>query len=84
MPTERFPIVMDAPFTKLSDKPKENITETIPAIANQLILFITDQELRHDEQAWKNIQLRIGAEYQLYFDDDISITTINKLHENGD
>lgn len=83
MPTERFPIVMDAPFTKLSDKPKENITETIPAIANQLILFVTDQELRHDEQAWINLEPRIGAEYELYFDDEISITTINELHENG-
>ncbi len=76
MLAERFPIVMDAPFTKLSDRPKENITDTIPAIANQLILFITDQELRHDEQAWKNLEPRIGAEYELHFDDEISITTI--------
>lgn len=83
MPTERFPIVMDAPFTKLSDKPKENITETIPAIANQLILFVTDQELRYDERAWMNLKPRIGAEYELYFDDEISITMINELHENG-
>lgn len=83
MPTERFPIVMDAPFTKLSDKPKENITETIPAIANQLVLFITDQELRYDERAWRNLEPRIGAKYELYFDDRIGITTINELHENG-
>ena len=78
MLAERFPIVMDAPFTKLSDRPKENITDTIPAIANQLILFITDQELRHDEEAWKNLEPRIGAEYELHFDDEISITTITQ------
>lgn len=79
IPAERFPIVMDAPFTKLSDKPKENITENIPIIANQLILFITDQELRPDEQAWQNIKPRIGTEYELHFDDEISVTTIKRI-----
>ena len=79
IPAERFPIVMDAPFTKLSDKPKENITENIPAIANQLILFVTDQELRPDEQAWRNLEPRIGTEYELYFDDEISVTTIKRI-----
>ena len=79
MPAERFPIVMDAPFTKLSDKPKENITEAIPDIANQLILFVTDQELRHNEQAWKNLEPRIGAEYELHFDDAVSITTVKRI-----
>ena len=79
IPAERFPIVMDAPFTKLSDKPKENITENIPTIANQLILFVTDQELRHDEQAWQNIEPRIGTEYELHFDDEMSVTTINRI-----
>ena len=79
MQAEHFPIVMDAPFTKLSDKPKENITETFPDIANQLILFLTDQELKSDEQAWKNIEPRIGAEYELYFDDEISVTIIKRI-----
>ena len=83
MQTDRFPIVMDAPFTKLSDKPKENITETIPAIANQLILFVTDQELRYDERAWLNLEPRVGVQYELYFNDEIGITRINELHENG-
>ena len=79
MQAEHFPIVMDAPFTKLSDKPKENITETFPDIANQLILFLTDQELKSNEQAWKNIEPRIGAEYELYFDDEISVTIIKEI-----
>ena len=76
MPAEHFPIVMDAPFTKLSDEPKENITETIPDIARQLILFVTDQELRLDELAWRNLEPRIGKKYELDFDDERSITTI--------
>ena len=83
MQTDRFPIVMDAPFTKLSDKPKENITETIPAIANQLILFVTDQELRYDERAWWNLESRVGGQYELYFNDEIGTTTINELDRNG-
>ena len=79
IPAERFPIVMDAPFTKLSDKPKENITEIIPSIANQLILFVTDQELRPDEPAWRNLEPRIGAEYELIFDDEMSVTKIKHI-----
>ena len=76
---EHFPIVMDAPFTKLSDKPKENITITIPDIANQLILFLTDQELKNNEQAWRNLEPRIGTVYELDFDDEQSITNIKQM-----
>ena len=76
---EHFPIVMDAPFTKLSDEPKENITRTIPDIANQLILFLTDQELKNDEEAWRNLKPRIGTVYELDFDDEESITRIKQI-----
>ena len=79
MQAERFPIVMDAPFTNLSDEPKENVTATIPDIADQLILFVTDQELRNNERAWKNLEPRIGAEYELDFDDETGITTIKQI-----
>lgn len=74
MKEEPFPIVMDTPFGKLSTQPRENITATIPQIAKQLILFVTDEELHG--QARENLEPRIGAEYQLQFDQNTSVTTI--------
>lgn len=71
---EPFPIVMDTPFARLSTQPRENITATIPGIAKQLILFVTDEELR--DQARTNLKPRIGAEYKLQFNQDTSVTTI--------
>lgn len=74
---EPFPIVMDTPFGKLSTQHRENITATIPNIATQLILFVTDEELHG--QARDNLESRIGAEYELQFDDGTGITRIKML-----
>ena len=74
MDEEPFPIVMDTPFARLSTQPRENIIATIPGIAKQLILFVTDEELR--DQARTNLKPRIGAEYKLQFNQDTSVTTI--------
>ena len=74
MKDEPFPIVMDTPFGKLSTQHRENITTTIPQIAKQLILFVTDEELHG--QARANLEPSIGAEYHLQFDQDTSVTTI--------
>lgn len=74
---EPFPIVMDTPFGKLSTQHRENITATIPDIATQLILFVTDEELHG--QARANLESRIGVEYELLFDDDAGVTRIQKI-----
>ena len=74
MEDEPFPIVMDTPFGRLSTQPRENITVTIPQIAKQLILFVTDEELHG--QARANLEPSIGAEYQLQFNQSTSVTTI--------
>lgn len=77
MNEEPYPIVMDTPFARLSTQPRENITATIPGIAKQLILFVTDEELR--DQARTNLKPRIGAEYKLQFNQNTSVTTIERI-----
>ena len=68
------PLVMDTPFGRLSSQHRNNITEHLPDLSGQLVLFVTDEELR--DQARKNLEARIGAEYRLHFDHDTSCTEI--------
>lgn len=74
---EEAPLVMDTPFGRLSSAPRESITRHIPEIPDQLILFVTDEELHG--QARKNLEPRIAAEYELQFDQDTGSTIIRQL-----
>ena len=74
MQSERFPILMDTPFGRLSTQHRENITATIPNIAPQMILLVTDEELHG--KARENLKKYIGAEYELQFDDSKGTTKI--------
>ena len=79
--SQRFPILMDTPFGRLSTQHRENITATIPDIAAQMILLVTDEELRG--KARENLQEYIGEEYELQFDDSKGTTEIiRKTHLN--
>ncbi len=71
------PLVMDTPFGRLSSAHREAITRNLPDLAPQLVLFVTDEELR--DQALENLAPRIGAEYRLNFDPMTSCTTIEEL-----
>ena len=71
------PLVMDTPFGRLSSAHRESITARIPELASQLILFVTDEELR--DQALANLKPRIGHEYMLRFDPETSCTTIEEV-----
>ena len=80
MENEPFPIVMDTPFGRLSSEHRERIAEVFPTIADQLVLFVTDEELRG--KARQNLESRIGAEYKLQFmqeDKSTSTTTIERI-----
>lgn len=70
------PLVMDTPFGRLSSAHRESITARIPELASQLVLFVTDEELR--DQALENLRSRIGAEYTLHFDPTTSCTEIEE------
>lgn len=71
---EEAPLVMDTPFGRLSSQHRNNITEHLPELADQLVLFVTDEELR--DKARRNLEPRIGAEYRLEFDRKTSCTEI--------
>lgn len=71
------PLVMDTPFGRLSSAHREAITTNLPDLAPQLVLFVTDEELR--DRALDNLSHRIGAEYRLNFNPDTSCTDIEEL-----
>jgi DNA sulfur modification protein DndD len=71
---EEAPLVIDTPFGRISEDPLHNIASTIPAIAGQLVLFVTDREL--DAVARRELEPRIGKEYSLDFDDESGYTTV--------
>lgn len=73
---EEAPLVMDTPFGRLSSQHRNAITQHLPDLAGQLVLFVTDEELR--DQARRNLESRIGVEYRLRFDATTSCTTIEE------
>ena len=78
---EEAPLVMDTPFGRLSSGHREAITEQVPGIADQLVMFVTDEELH--SQARANLEPRIGAEYELAFDQATGSTTIREIATNA-
>lgn len=72
------PLIMDTPFGRLSSAHREAITYNLPMLAPQLVLFVTDEELR--DKALENLKPRIGAEYRLRFDANTSCTTIEEMN----
>lgn len=73
---EEAPIIMDTPFGRLSSEHRASITENLPKLAPQLILFVTDEELR--DQARDNLKKSIGVEYHLDFNTKTSCTKIEE------
>lgn len=71
---EEAPLVIDTPFGRLSSHHRNSITDNLPELADQLILFVTDEELR--DQAEENLRPHVGAEYRLDFDRDTSCTEV--------
>ena len=77
MENELFPIVMDTPFGRLSSEHRENIADIFPQIADQLVLFVTDEELHGEARI--NLEPRIGAEYELQFTKEDKLTTTTTI-----
>ncbi len=72
---EEAPLVMDTPFGRLSSAHREAITSYIPRLADQMIIFVTDEELTGKTK--ENLLKRTGKQYQLDFDHHTGCTTIN-------
>lgn len=58
--TEAYPLVMDAPLSAFDKERIQTVCETIPGIAEQVIIFIKDTD---GEIAEKYLSNRIGARY---------------------
>lgn len=71
---EEAPLVMDTPFGRLSSHHRNAIAEQLPKLVDQLVLFVTDEELR--DEARQKLHERVGAEYRLEFDPKTSCTEI--------
>lgn len=71
---EEAPLVMDTPFGRLSSDHRNSITQNIPKLASQMILFVTDEELRGE--ARQNLEPYIGYEYRLIFNEGTSCTEV--------
>lgn len=71
---EEAPLVIDTPFGRLSELPVTSIVQTLPSIAKQLVLFVTDREMDAESRAL--ISPKVGKEYLLTFDDETGATSI--------
>ncbi len=74
---EEAPLVMDTPFGRLSSNHRNSITANLPKLADQLVFFVTDEELR--DQARANLEPYIGTEYRLRFDRTTSCTAVEEV-----
>jgi DNA sulfur modification protein DndD len=74
---DEAPLVMDTPFGRLSSQHRNTITQQLPTLVDQLVLFVTDEELR--DEARQNLEPRIGAEYRLEFNPGTSCTRIERV-----
>ena len=71
------PFIIDTPFSRFSEKPRESIAEQIPDKVPQLILFVTDTELtKKSEEIFKNKSDKI---WKINFDQNSSISTIEEV-----
>ncbi|MEB3147881.1 MAG: AAA family ATPase [Sphaerospermopsis sp.] len=60
-----FPIVMDSPFGSLDANSRRHIAQTIPKLANQLVVLVTKTQWRVEVE--EEIIDRIGKEYVLTY-----------------
>ena len=74
---EEAPLVIDTPFGRLSELPVTSIIRTLPTIAKQLILLVTDREIDADSRSL--LAPRVGKEYSLEFDDASGATSVRAV-----
>jgi DNA sulfur modification protein DndD len=77
---EEATLVIDTPFGRISEEPLHNVARTLPELAGQLVLLVTDREL--DAEAAELIRPHVGKEYELSFDEVTGTTHIVEVsHE---
>jgi DNA sulfur modification protein DndD len=74
---EEATLVIDTPFGRISEEPLHNVAETLPELAGQLVLLVTDREL--DDEAEELIKPYVGRAYELDFDEETGTTHIREV-----
>ena len=62
IPSEAYPLVMDAPFSNADEIHTANISKVLPQIAEQVIMFVMQKDWNFAEPVM--IQ-RVGKKYRL-------------------
>lgn len=65
---EPYPLIMDAPFAKLSKLHRENVAKLLPNITEQFILVTVDSQYEGDIE--DTLKDKIGLEYELLMHND--------------
>lgn len=60
--SEPYPLVMDAPFSNADEIHTANISEVLPEIAEQVIMFVMQKDWRYAEPV---MAFRVGKQYSL-------------------
>lgn len=66
--TQNYPLILDAPFAKLSKSHRKNVSELATDLAEQFILFTVDSQYENDVEGF--LKNKIYKEYVLLTHDD--------------
>lgn len=59
---EPYPLVMDAPFSDLDDTHIKNISKQVPAVAEQVIMFVMEKDWNYAKEEMMD---RVGKKYNI-------------------
>ena len=62
IPTEPYPLVMDAPFSNADETHTANISKVLPEVAEQVIMFVMQKDWNYAQPVMAS---KIGATYHL-------------------
>ena len=62
IPTEPYPLVMDAPFSNADEKHTAGISKVLPRISEQIIMFVMQKDWYYAEP---EMSMRVGQKYLL-------------------
>jgi len=74
--TEAYPLVMDAPMSKLDKKRIESVCGVVPKIAEQAVIMIKDTD---GDLALEHLKSRIGYEYEVACIEPGRVSEIKKV-----
>ena len=74
IPTEPYPLVMDAPFSNADETHTANISKVLPEVAEQVIMFVMQKDWNYAQPVMAS---KIGATYHLQMQSE-TYTVLNQ------